>query len=463
MFSLVSTEKTLAALKKGHRFQQPMPAGSGDAWLLGHLALKSKQPLVVLCANPVDAHRLTDEIKLFAPNLNISAFPDWETLAYDRFSPHEELISTRLKTLYALTQKTVDVLTVPVSTALYRTAPPSFLAAYTFHFKQNEKLNEEHLREQMLRANYTHVSQVSAAGEFSIRGGIIDIFPMGSAIPYRLDLFDDEIESIRAFDVDTQRSIYPVNEVQLLPGREFPFDEKARTAFRARFREYFEGDPSRALPYKDVGDGISFAGIVYYLPLFFEQTATLFDYLDPQSILVTHGFVHQSIAEFLADTENRYQFLQHDLDRPILTPNQLFLNEEQFFTAVKAFKRLDLQSTEKEHPDFNPVANVAVARRAQDPVHELRKLIQKNEERIILCSDSLGRKETLLNMLKEYNLVPDALPDSLANALTTEQPFVLVQAYLDKGFKINHLNLSLITENDLYPHQARVRTHQRQE
>src|SRR5690625_2827881 len=159
MFSLVSTEKTLAALKKGHRFQQPMPAGSGDAWLLGHLALKSKQPLVVLCANPVDAHRLTDEIKLFAPNLNISAFPDWETLAYDRFSPHEELISTRLKTLYALSQKKVDVLVVPVTTALYRIAPPSFLAAYRFPFQQADPLDAVQLRLQMLQANYAHLHQ----------------------------------------------------------------------------------------------------------------------------------------------------------------------------------------------------------------------------------------------------------------------------------------------------------------
>ncbi|HLS16746.1 MAG TPA: transcription-repair coupling factor [Paenalcaligenes sp.] len=462
MFSLPSTDHTLSALKKGHRYQQPLPAGSGDAWLLAHLAQHSQSPLVILCANPVDAHRLTDEIQLFAPQLKTCAFPDWETLAYDRFSPHEELISTRLSTLYALSQQAVDVLVIPVSTALYRTAPPEFLAAYSFHFKQGERLDADQLRAQLVRANYNHVDQVSAAGEFSTRGGIIDIFPMGSAVPYRLDLFDDEIESIRAFDVDTQRSIYPVNEIELLPGREFPFDEEARTTFRAQFREYFEGDPTRALPYKEVGDGIAFAGIEYYLPLFFTQTATLFDYLPTDSIIVTHGAVDDSIQDFFSDTLSRYEFLKHDPERPILAPDRLFLDSEQLFTTLQGFRRLDLRHDEA-HPDFSPAPAVAVARRADDPVQALRKQIEKKEQRIILCADSLGRRETLLQMLQEHDLIPNELSDNINEALSHSAHFVLAQAYLDQGFTVNHLGLSFITENDLYPHQARVRTRGRRE
>lgn len=461
MFSLSSTKNTLAALKKGQRFQQPRPAGSGDAWLLADLALQAKTPLVILCANPTDAHRLTDEVPLFAPDLRIRNFPDWETLAYDRFSPHEELISTRLRTLYALTQNEVDVLIVPVTTALYRTAPAEFLAAYTFDFKQGDQLQAELLREQMQKANYTHVNQVNTAGEFSIRGGIIDIFPMGSALPYRIDLFDDEIESIRAFDIDTQRSIYPVAEVQLLPGREFPFDETARTEFRARFREHFEGDPSRALPYKEVGDGISFAGIEYYLPLFFEHTATIFDYLSASSIVVTHGTVEQNIGEFLTDTQSRYEFLRHDSERPLLAPEQLFLNEEQFFLALKNFKRLDIRGSDP-HPEFTPVPDVAVARRAQDPLQALRAQLNEPTQRMILCADSLGRRETLLQMLKENDLSPDDLPATLQQAVADEARLSLLHAQLDQGFSVPHLGLSIITENNLYPHQARVRSGRRQ-
>jgi len=465
MFSLDSTKQTLASLKAGHRYQQPMPVGSADAWLLAHLAQQSNDPLVILCANPIDANRLCDEIALFGPTLNVCPLPDWETLAYDRFSPHEELISTRLRTLYALSQQSVDVLIVPVSTALYRTAPPAFLAAYSFYFKQHERLNAKQLREQILKANYTHVDQVRAAGEFSIRGGIIDIFPMGSAVPYRLDLFDDEIEGIQAFDIDTQRSIYPVNEVQLLPGREFPFDDEARNTFRAQFRAHFEGDPSRALPYKEVGEGIAFAGIEYYLPLFFEQTASLFDYLSDDSIIVTHGAVDQSIDDFFNETNSRYEFLQHDPERPILPPSQLFLNDEQFFSRLKSFRRLDLRTPTEgdEHPEFSPAPNVAVARRADDPLHALRKQLENPTERMILCADSLGRRETLLQMLQENNLPPDALPNSLDEALTLDAHFILVQAYIDQGFHVNDLQLSLITENNLYPQQTRTRRRGRRE
>jgi len=277
--SLPSTQDVLAALRPGQRYSQPMPPGSGDACLIADLARQHKAPILVLCADPLTAQRLAEEILLFGPALRVRQLPDWETLPYDSFSPHQDLISERLRTLHALTMHEVDVLTVPVTTALYRLAPPSFLAAYTFSFRQGDELDEAQLRAQLMLANYTHMTQVSAPGEFSIRGGLIDLFPMGSLLPYRLDLFDNEIESIRSFDIDTQRSLYPVKEIQLLPGREFPMDEEARTQFRARFREFFEGDPSRALPYKDVGNGIAFAGIEYYLPLFFEETATLMDYV----------------------------------------------------------------------------------------------------------------------------------------------------------------------------------------
>src|SRR5690625_6112300 len=184
---------------------------------------------------------------------------------------------------------------------------------------------------------------------------------MGSAVPYRLDLFDDEIESIRAFDVDTQRSIYPVNEIELLPGREFPFDEEARTTFRAQFREYFEGDPTRALPYKEVGDGIAFAGIEYYLPLFFTQTATLFDYLPTDSIIVTHGAVDDSIQDFFNDTLSRYEFLKHDPERPILARAPPFLTTAPSFITLQGFRLLDLRHDDA-HPVFSPSLDVHVTR-----------------------------------------------------------------------------------------------------
>ena len=263
--------------------------------------------------------------------------------------------------------KSVDVLTVPVTTALYRLAPPSFLAAYTFSFKQKDRLDEAALRAQLTLANYNHVTQVTAPGEFCLRGGLIDLFPMGSVLPYRLDLFDDEIETIRSFDVDTQRSLYPVGEVRLLPGREFPMDEDARNRFRARFREVFEGDPSRALPYKDIGNGIPFAGVEYYLPLFFDETATLFDYLADDTVTVTVGDIDDAMQRFGQDTASRYGFLKSDRERPVLPPSALFLDPETLHGKLKDFRRLALTAGQP-HPDFRAAPDVSVARRAEDPV-----------------------------------------------------------------------------------------------
>ncbi len=448
--SLPSTERLLQALKPGLRHAVPVPPGSGDAWLLADIARVSKQTVVVLCADPLAAQRLTDEIQLFAPELRVRQLPDWETLPYDSFSPHQDLISERLHTLHALLQDTVDILAVPVTTALYRLAPPAFLAAYTFSFRQGDKLDEEGLRRQLTLANYTHVTQVTAPGEFSIRGGLIDLFPMGSVLPYRLDLFDDEIESIRSFDIDTQRSLYPVKDVQLLPGREFPMDEPARNRFRARFREVFEGDPSRALPYKDMGNGIAFAGVEYYLPLFFEQTATLFDYLSDQTLTVTLGDIDDTIRRFAQDTHSRYQFLKSDRERPVLPPGDLFLDAETLFTNLKTFARLALVS-EGVHPDFAIAPDVAVARRAEDPVGKLRALLGRAKGRIALCSDSAGRRETLLQMLDEFGIQPDGQPDTLQAFLQSDSRFALTVAPLNIGFSLLEGPLTLLTENDLYP------------
>ncbi len=463
--SLPSTQDVLAALRPGQRYSQPMPPGSGDACLIADLARQHKAPILVLCADPLTAQRLAEEILLFGPALRVRQLPDWETLPYDSFSPHQDLISERLRTLHALTMHEVDVLTVPVTTALYRLAPPSFLAAYTFSFRQGDELDEAQLRAQLMLANYTHMTQVSAPGEFSIRGGLIDLFPMGSVLPYRLDLFDNEIESIRSFDIDTQRSLYPVKEIQLLPGREFPMDEEARTQFRARFREFFEGDPSRALPYKDVGNGIAFAGIEYYLPLFFEETATLMDYVPQGSLVITHGDAQNAIGRFQSDTHSRFSFLKNDRERPILPPESLFLSDEQFFNGIKPFSRLSLSAQADNqpiaHPDFEPLPVVAVNRRDKDPLSQLRQEVLDPKNRTVLCADSAGRRETLLQMLREHDLSPATDCQSLADFLESDAAFALVVAPLSRGFALVHDSLSLLTENDLYPTQTRTQSSRR--
>src|SRR5450830_1268953 len=364
---VVSSALTKSIPKPGNRFALPALHGSADAYALAQiaLALKSRgQMLAVVVANASDAQRLLDEIPWFGgTQLRCHLLPDWETLPYDAFSPHQDLVSERLATLHEISSGQCDVMLVPATTALVRMAPPSFLAAYTFFFKKGESLDEARLKSQLTLAGYTHVTQVMSPGEYSVRGGLIDLFPMGSALPYRLDLFGDTIESIRTFDADTQRSLYPVKQVRLLPGREFPMDEPARVAFRSRWREVFEGDPSRSAIYKDIGNGIASAGIEYYLPLFFDETATLFRYLPDTTLFATVGDIDQAIKRFWSDTRSRHNFLKADRERPVLPPEQVFLTDEDFFTLVKPYGRLALQSDDAPSDLSAPIPNIAVNRR----------------------------------------------------------------------------------------------------
>jgi len=461
------------SLSAGDRFALPRPPGSGDALLIARLGASAKRRgklLVVFCADAHDAQRLIDELPYFESALTVRAFPDWETLPYDILSPHQDLVSERLEALYRLLNRdaasTLDVLVVPATTALYRVCPPAYIAGHTFFFRQGQQLDGEKLRTQLVMAGYQHVSQVVAPGEFSVRGGLIDLYPMGSTLPYRLDLLDDAIDVIRAFDPDTQRSLYPVPEVRLLPGREFPLDEAARTAFRGRFREVFEGDPSKATVYKDVGQGIAGPGIEYYLPLFFEQTATLFDYLPAGSELVMHGPIEATCQRFWTETSERYRFLAKDRERPCLPPAHLFIDAQAFFTAAKPYARLAFSEGEGSHPEFAAPAPVNVERKTDDPLARLRALVDRVKiegGRVLLLADSTGRRETIGQMLRDFAL-DFADNADFAGFLAADAPLSLGVASLYQGFSLPAQRLTLLTEAELYavsPRRNRNRSRER--
>ncbi len=451
-------KKTLP--KAGQRFALPTLFGSSDAYALAVAGLElagRKEMLAVIVANANDGQRLLEEIQWFADGkLRCNLLPDWETLPYDAFSPHQDLVSERLATLHEVQNGQCDVLIVPATTALMRLAPPSFLAAYTFFFKKGEKLDEAKLKAQLTLAGYTHVSQVMSPGEYSVRGGLIDLFPMGSALPYRLDLFADEIESIRTFDADTQRSIYAVNEVRLLPGRELPMDETARTTFRSRWRERFEGDPSRSVVYKDVSSGIASAGIEYYLPLFFEQTATLFDYLPQLVTMALVGDIDSAIKRFWVDTESRHRFLKADRDRPILSPEELFLGDEQFFTLAKPYARWVIGKDDDAVPSELSAAipNIAVNRRADDPLINLRAYLLQTDHRVMICAESNGRRETLQQYFNEYDLSPVPV-EGLEGFKASDARLTLGVAPLQAGFELLTNDWVFITETELYAGSGR--------
>ncbi len=433
--------------------------GSSDALALAQYAARHS-PLVVIAANALEAQRLLEEIPFFDPSLRVHLLPDWETLPYDHFSPHQDLISERLATLHHIRSNTCDVLIVPLVTALYPLPPVEHLAAYTFFLKRGERLDAAQLREQLAFAGYSHVQQVLTPGEYCVRGGIIDLFPMGSTLPYRIDLFDDEIETLVTFDVDTQRTLYPVPEVRLLPAREFPLDEQGQARFRQNFRERFEGDPSKSRIYKDVSKGIAPSGIEYYLPLFFEKTATMFDYLPKHATLCLHHDVEAAIRQFAQDAASRYNLLRGDPQHPLLEPKELFLDAERFFIRAKEFGRIDIVVSEGG-ASLTPCPTaalppIAVDRRAEVPVQAFRNFLQGYAGRVLLLADSLGRREIMAGYLHEYGLAPEVCED-YASFLAAKERFMLGVAPLQNGFILSDENIALVTETELYASQPRSR------
>jgi transcription-repair coupling factor (superfamily II helicase) len=481
-------------LRAGWRAALARPPGSGDALLLAHQALHARaegRVFLILCAEALDAQRLAEELRYFAPDLAVLHFPDWETLPFDALSPHPDLVSERLEALYRLFSRPagaaaaalppsarVDVLVLAAPTALARLAPPAYLAGRTFFFRQGQDIDPQRLRHQMVIAGYQAVSQVVAPGEFAVRGGLIDLYPTGSAVPYRLDLADTTVDSIRTFDPDTQRSLYPVTEVRLLPGREFPFDEAARTAFRGRWREFFEGDPSRSTVYRDVGNGIAPAGIEYYLPLFFEGCASLFDYLPADAAIATHGDVSAACRRFWSDTAERYRFLSRDTQRPCLRPDQLFLGTDELFTALKPYARLAMgppgaasaapaepaeDADEAPAHGLLPLPDIAVDRRASDPLQRLRAWRQAFDGRILVAADSPGRGETIAQLLTEFGL-PVADCADFAAFVGGSATLALGVAPLHQGFIVPAAGLAVVTEAELYassPRRQRGRNRER--
>ncbi|MEY2684802.1 MAG: Transcription-repair-coupling factor, partial [Pseudomonadota bacterium] len=465
----------LPKLSPGKRYTLPRPAGSADALLLGQLGLREKRdgrPVAIVTADATDAQRLLEELPFFAPGLRCALFPDWETLPYDSFSPHQDLISERLATLWRIQQRDqeqgADVVIVPATTALYRLAPPAFLAGYTFAFKVKQKLDEAKLKAQLTLAGYQHVTQVVSPGEYAVRGGLIDLFPMGSLVPYRVDLFDDEIDTIRTFDPDTQRSLYPVPEVRLLPGREFPMDEAARAKFRSRWREMLDGDPTKSRVYKDMGQGIATAGIEYYLPLFFDDTATVFDYLGPDATWVLHGDLEPAFQRFWQDTRDRHRLVQGDPDRPALPPEALFLDAEGFYARAKPHTQLALRGTPTEQDAqamghwVDTLPDVAAVRGAEDPLAKLQAHLQHPQWRTLLLAETDGRRESLLDFLRASGLHPPAF-DTLAEFLASDERVGIATGGLARGFVWLDEGLALVTETELFAASPTTRRRKKQE
>lgn len=397
--------------------------------------LPHKRLKVVLTQDAEQALRLQTAWRFFRPHDTAVFLPDWETLPYERFSPHQDLVSERLSALWQIKSGAADVLFVPVATAMQKLPPVPFLAGRTFWLKTGQTLDIGRLKTDLVDAGYNHVSHVVAAGEFAVRGGIVDLFPMGSEMPYRIDLFDDEIDSIKTFDTETQRTISPVSEIRLLPAHEFPTDSEAQKIFRSRFREEVDGNPNDAAVYKAVSNGHFGAGVEYYLPLFFEnELETLFDYIGEDALFVSLGDVHAEANRFWSDVKSRYAMAQGDETYPPLLPQHLYLSSDVFAGRLKNYGQVlpDIFGVEHTLP------NVAVNRQADEPLQALKDFQTAFKGRILLCAESLGRRETMLGFLQQNGLKAKPVSD-WQGFLSAHEPLMITVAPLAYGFKLGGL------------------------
>ncbi|USD40243.1 transcription-repair coupling factor [Vibrio sp. SCSIO 43135] len=442
-----------------------LPTGAGDkkhvgnlkgaslALAVAELAKQHNSHTLLAVPDPQTALKLLQEIEQFT-NEEVALFPDWETLPYDNFSPHQEIISDRIARLYQLPTQTSGITIIPVGTLLQRQSPRDYLMQHTLMVKTGDLFSLEKLRIQLENSGYRHVDQVFGPGEYASRGSILDLFPMGSNDPYRIDFFDDEIDTIRTFDPENQRSIEDIQEIRLLPAHEFPTTESAIEDFRIRWRQRFDARREPESVYMQVSKGTWPAGIEYWQPLFFEKTETLFDYIAPDSQLITIGDLETAIDTFLNDAEYRYDQRKVDPLRPLLPPNELWMKKDELFSQFKALPQavLAVDSINEKQGRVNAqvesLPELSVQNQNKEPLALLRKFSEAHNGKIVFSVESEGRREALLELLQGIKLRPNEVTD-LCAAISGNDKFTLVLGASEHGFIHQGENLAFICESDL--------------
>ncbi|WP_328589114.1 CarD family transcriptional regulator, partial [Pseudomonas savastanoi] len=441
-----------AAAGKQHWGNLP---GATLSLAIAEAASAAKRFTLLLTADSQSAERLEQELKFFAPTLPVLHFPDWETLPYDLFSPHQDIISQRIASLYRLPELEHGVLVVPITTALHRLAPTKFLLGSSLVLDVGQKLDVEAMRTRLEASGYRYVDTVYEHGEFTVRGALIDLFPMGSKLPFRIDLFDDEIETLRTFDPDTQRSIDKVESVRLLPAREFPLQKEEVTRFKARFRERFDVDFRRSPIFQDLSSGITPAGIEYYIPLFFEETSTLFDYLPQDTQVFSLPGIEQAAENFWNDVRNRYEERRVDPARPLLPPAELFLPVEDCFARLKNWPRVVASQQDvdtgagRERFPAQSLPDLSIEAKATQPLAALSNFLDDFPGRVLFTAESAGRREVLLELLERLKLRPKTV-DSWLDFVDGKDRLAITIAPLDEGLLLEQPALALIAESPLF-------------
>ncbi|MEX2517201.1 MAG: transcription-repair coupling factor [Gammaproteobacteria bacterium] len=453
-------------------------SGSSRALALATFARNQQRPLVVLTPDSLSAQRLVEELRFYlghsrdnasadnkpAETVPVLFFPDWETLPYDVFSPYQDIISERLATLARLPDMRKGILVAPINTAMHRLLPADYLLAHSLDLAVGQQLDIEAFRRRLNSNGYRTVAQVFEHGDIAVRGSIVDLYPMGTRAPYRLDFFDDQIESIRVFDPETQRSLESIEAIRVLPAREVPLVDEAIARFRANWRSRFSGNPNSCPVYRDVSQALAPAGVEYYLPLFYEETQTLFDYVADDAVLVEVDHVGAAADSFWQDIETRYESGRHDVERPLLPPADMFFAPADLEQRAAALARVRIHNI--GGPDSASVfdcttpTQLPIDARAPEPLAILQRFINNFNGRLLLVAESAGRRETLLELLKGHDLRPQQVEGWQA-FIESDAPLALTVAPLEQGAQIETPKLAVIAESQLFGDRAQQKRRRR--
>ena len=434
-------------------------AGSSIALALGQLIEQHDGPVLIVTPDAPQAHRLEQEVHYFTPTWGqqVMVFPDWETLPYDSFSPHQDIISERLSVLAKLPDMQRGALIVSLNTLLHRISPTDYVRGQAVQVEKHQKLDIHGLRQRLERAGYRHVAQVMEHGEFCVRGSLLDLYPMGSEQPFRIDFFDDEVDSIRLFDPDTQLSAGEIEAIDLLPAHEFPTNPTAIERFRAHYRELFDASNERDSVYYQVSNQQFPGGIEYYLPLFFEQTASLFDYLPDNTLLVTFGDLQSSLEQLWRDISHRYEQRRYDPLRPLLPPHHVFLTADQIHSAFKGLVRIRaMVPADKPQPGPQqfataPIGEIAVNHQLKNPLEKLAQRLHQafaQQQRVLFLVETAGRRETLRELLSPLQLALSEFDRFNDFIESTEVTGICVSPVIH-SFELSDQNILVITETEL--------------
>lgn len=442
--------------------------GNSLALAIVETAKNTQQPVVVITGSATEAHLLESAIEFYtSDSIPLLHFPDWETLSYDIFSPHQDIISERLNSLSHLPQLQTGIIVLPIQTLAQRIAPQSYISAHSLILDVGDTLSLDNIRVRFEQTGYQCVSSVMEHGEFAVRGSILDVFPMGSQLPFRIELFDDEIENIRSFDPESQRTIEKLDKIHLLPAREFPLDENGIKQFRQAFRARFEGEPQNCNIYRDISNGLASPGIEYYLPLFFEQTETLFDYIPDNCIVVTDKTMQDQNNVFWQEVSERYEDRCHDIERPILAPNELYIPINEINTQIKSHQHIQYQRFEYESPtaiNFNTQQppSLLIDIKLESPSLHLQSFIKNYKGRTLFSSESTGRRESLLELLHSVDIYPDRF-ETWQEFLLSDSTHGITVYPLVEGLLISDPDITVITESQLYGKQVLQRRRRKKE